>query len=64
MKGNGRYGKEIDCWSIGVILFILLSGSPPFDVSSGFESVANAEIVFYKDQWDQVSLEARDLGWL
>ena len=61
MKGDGRYGKEIDCWSIGVILFILLSGSPPFDVSAGFESVANAEIVFYEDQWRRVSLEARDL---
>ena len=61
VKGNGRYGKEIDCWSIGVILFILLSGSPPFDVSAGFESVANAEIAFYEDQWRQVSLEARDL---
>ncbi len=61
VKGNGRYGKEIDCWSIGVILFILLSGSPPFDVSAGFESVANADIVFYEDQWKQVSLKARDL---
>ena len=61
VKGDGRYGKEIDCWSIGVILFILLSGSPPFDVSAGFESVANAKIVFYEDHWKQVSLEARDL---
>jgi len=61
VKGNGRYGKEIDCWSIGVILFILLSGSPPFDVSAGFDSVANAEIVFYDDQWRLVTLEARDL---
>lgn len=61
VKGNGRYGKEIDCWSIGVILFILLSGSPPFDVSAGFDSVANAEIVFYDDRWRLVTLEARDL---
>ncbi|EJK58898.1 hypothetical protein THAOC_20945, partial [Thalassiosira oceanica] len=61
VHGEGRYGKEIDCWSVGVILFILLSGGPPFDVTAGLDAVADADVVFYEDQWRGVSPEARDL---
>ena len=28
---NGDYDEKCDCWSIGVIAFMLLSGTPPFD---------------------------------
>ena len=61
VKGDGWYGKEIDCWSISVILFILLSGSPPFYASAGFDAVGNAEVIFYENNWAKISREARDL---
>tara|TARA_B110000285_G_C14923044_1_gene513540 strand:- start:346 stop:462 length:117 start_codon:yes stop_codon:yes gene_type:complete len=30
------YGKECDYWSIGVVTFLLLSGTPPFYEEDNF----------------------------
>ena len=34
---RGVYGKECDMWSLGVLLYILLSGEFPFDGDSRVE---------------------------
>ena len=51
-------------WSIGVILFIMLSGYPPFDGGTEeeiFKSIINQKFSFEDQIWEKVSDEAKDL---
>ncbi|GAM18627.1 hypothetical protein SAMD00019534_018020 [Acytostelium subglobosum LB1] len=63
-NGAGGYGKEVDCWSMGAILYVMLCGHPPFDDSqdiSIFEQIRNAVYEFPDEDWATVSAEAKDL---
>eukprot|EP01119_Soliformovum_irregulare_P018150 TRINITY_DN5504_c0_g1_i1.p1 TRINITY_DN5504_c0_g1~~TRINITY_DN5504_c0_g1_i1.p1 ORF type:complete len:326 (+),score=58.73 TRINITY_DN5504_c0_g1_i1:145-1122(+) len=51
-----------DMWTVGVITYILLCGSAPFESADGtdLEKVMSAELVFQGTIWEKVSEEARD----
>ncbi|THU73429.1 hypothetical protein C4D60_Mb04t22760 [Musa balbisiana] len=59
-----NYGKEIDVWSAGVILYILLSGVPPFwaETEKGiFDAILQGYIDFESQPWPKISQSAKDL---
>lgn len=59
-----RYGPEVDIWSIGVMLYILLSGVPPFWAESEhgiFNAILRGHVDFSSDPWPSISPGAKDL---
>nr|GME20566.1 calcium-dependent protein kinase 1-like [Ipomoea batatas] len=59
-----RYGPEADVWSAGVIVYILLSGVPPFWAENEqgiFEEVLHGELDFTSQPWPSISEGAKDL---
>ncbi|XP_053102822.1 calcium/calmodulin-dependent protein kinase type 1G isoform X3 [Hemicordylus capensis] len=57
------YSKAVDCWSIGVITYILLCGYPPFyeeTESKLFEKIREGYFEFESPFWDDISESAKD----
>eukprot|EP00567_Pseudictyota_dubia_P001871 CAMPEP_0197464540 /NCGR_PEP_ID=MMETSP1175-20131217/64075_1 /TAXON_ID=1003142 /ORGANISM="Triceratium dubium, Strain CCMP147" /LENGTH=422 /DNA_ID=CAMNT_0043000521 /DNA_START=3 /DNA_END=1272 /DNA_ORIENTATION=- len=58
------YGTKADMWSIGVIVYILLGGYPPFIEENQkllFRKIRAGDFEFHVEYWDQVSKDAKDL---
>ncbi|KAG1327599.1 calcium-dependent protein kinase 8 [Cocos nucifera] len=60
-----NYGPEVDVWSAGVILYILLCGVPPFwaETDEGItQAIIRSVIDFEREPWPMVSGKAKDLN--
>uniref|UniRef100_A0A8C7LFR7 calcium/calmodulin-dependent protein kinase n=1 Tax=Oncorhynchus kisutch TaxID=8019 RepID=A0A8C7LFR7_ONCKI len=58
------YGKPVDIWACGVILYILLVGYPPFwdeDQHKLYQQIKAGAYDFPSPEWDSVTPEAKNL---
>jgi calcium-dependent protein kinase len=59
-----EYNEKCDVWSIGVMMYILLSGRPPFDGKDDKEIIKKVRAGDYStnaNEWKSISDEAVDL---
>jgi len=61
---GGGYDMAVDYWSIGVILYVMLCGFPPFSEETNeklFDAIKKGEYEFPSPHWDQITDYAKDL---
>jgi len=58
------YNQQVDMWSCGCLIFMIIGGYPPFQDESHrglFRKIRAADYTFHKKYWSNVSVDAKQL---
>ncbi|XP_058051829.1 serine/threonine-protein kinase D2 isoform X2 [Ahaetulla prasina] len=59
---NQGYNRSLDMWSVGVIMYVSLSGTFPFNEDEDInDQIQNADFMYPHNPWRQISVGAIDL---
>lgn len=61
---KGSYNEKCDIWSLGIILYFMLCGYPPFSGENDnqlIQNILNGKLNFPKTEWKNISDSAKDL---
>ncbi|KAL7557128.1 hypothetical protein ACA910_002413 [Epithemia clementina (nom. ined.)] len=61
---NIPHDQRVDLWSVGVVIFVLLVGYPPFledDQALLFDKIRMGDWTFEEEDWKHISNDAKDL---
>ncbi|XP_068443667.1 protein kinase D4 isoform X2 [Clinocottus analis] len=59
---NSGYNRSLDMWSVGVIMYVSLSGTFPFNEDEDIrQQITNAAFMYPRQPWASISLEAVSL---
>lgn len=63
MLEGTSYGSSVDMWAIGIIAYILLTGTPPFamtPIARLMFQILNVDVPFPEEKWGGISADARN----